>query len=249
MAGLMSTLTGSHGLLPKNPSSGESGMSDDGGQISINFNLTADSSFSYGDTSSNNVGNLTLSFSVSSSDTQASVLEKVKNALNANTVLDFKSKGGSNDGATIYPLYVRDKQIDVPIYGGICDIRIQSGPESDHGIHITYDSLGIDQLRIRNSTVKTLEDAQSAIEEFKNAETTINEQRSVFGAYQNRLEHAHSINKISEENTEAADSRIRDTDMAKEMMSFSNANILAQAGTAMMAQANQIPETVLSLLS
>ncbi len=249
MAGLMSTLTGAHGLLSKNPSSGESGMADSGGQITINFSLTSDNSFSYGDTNSNSVGNMSVSFSVNGTDTQASVLEKVKAALNANTVVDLKSTSGGGDGATIFQLYVRDKKIETPIYGGICDIRIQSGPESDHGIHITYDSLSIDMLGIRNTNVKTQEDAQAAIEEFKNAETTINEQRSVFGAYQNRLEHAYSINKISEENTEAADSRIRDTDMAKEMMSFSNANILAQAGTAMMAQANQIQETVLSLLS
>ena len=78
--------------------------------------------------------------------------------------------------------------------------------------------------------------------------TKLNEQRSKLGAIQNRLE--HTINNLDNvvENTTAAESAIRDTDMASEMVKYSNNNILAQAGQAMLAQANQSNQGVLSLL-
>lgn len=72
--------------------------------------------------------------------------------------------------------------------------------------------------------------------------------RSYFGASQNRLEHAYANNKNTEENTTAAESRIRDTDMATEMVDFSKNNILAQVGQSMLAQANQSTQGILSLL-
>ena len=76
----------------------------------------------------------------------------------------------------------------------------------------------------------------------------VSEQRSALGAVQNRLE--HTINNLDNvvENTTAAESQIRDTDMATEMVKYSNNNILAQAGQAMLAQANQSNQGVLSLL-
>ena len=82
----------------------------------------------------------------------------------------------------------------------------------------------------------------------KNAIKTLNEQRSNLGAVQNRLE--HTINNLDNvvENTTSAESRIRDTDMATEMVKYSNTNILAQAGQAMLAQSNQANQGVLSLL-
>jgi len=76
----------------------------------------------------------------------------------------------------------------------------------------------------------------------------INELRSTLGAIQNRLEHTISNVDTISENMQAAESRIRDVDMAKEMMAFTTSNILNQAATAMLAQANQAPQTVLSLL-
>ena len=76
----------------------------------------------------------------------------------------------------------------------------------------------------------------------------INKQRADLGAYQNRLEHAVVGLDIGAENMQAAESRIRDTDMAKEMMNFTKLTIMLQAGTAMLAQANMLPQNVLSLL-
>jgi flagellin len=72
--------------------------------------------------------------------------------------------------------------------------------------------------------------------------------RSGFGAYQNRLEHAKAINDNTAENTQAGESRIRDTDMAEEMVNYSANNILVQAGNAFMTQAMQNPQGVLQLL-
>ena len=77
---------------------------------------------------------------------------------------------------------------------------------------------------------------------------TVSKTRSKLGAIQNRLEYTIDNLNTTSENTQAAESRIRDTDMAKEMVSFSKDNILAQAGQSMLSQANQSTQGVLSLL-
>ncbi len=91
--------------------------------------------------------------------------------------------------------------------------------------------------------------AQDAISRSHNAVTHVTEMRSKFGAYQNRLEHAYSVDQNTAENTQAAESRIRDTDMAKEMMEYAKSDILNNAAQAMIAQANRQPEGVLKILS
>ena len=100
---------------------------------------------------------------------------------------------------------------------------------------------GIDLSAIDVTTDQALTDLDSAI-------AGVSAQRSTLGASQNRLEHTIANLSVASENLAASESRIRDTDMAQEMMSFTRAQILQQAGTAMLAQANQVPQTVLSLL-
>jgi flagellin len=78
--------------------------------------------------------------------------------------------------------------------------------------------------------------------------TAVSTLRGNLGAYQNRFEHTIANLSITTENLTASESRIRDTDMASEMMSFTRAQILQQAGTAMLAQANSVPQSVLQLL-
>ena len=90
--------------------------------------------------------------------------------------------------------------------------------------------------------------ANAAITSIDNAINTVSSQRANLGAVQNRLEHTISNLGTSSENLQAAESRIRDVDMAAEMMQFTKNNILQQAATAMLAQANQAPQTVLQLL-
>jgi flagellin len=82
----------------------------------------------------------------------------------------------------------------------------------------------------------------------QDAITEVSTQRAELGALQNRFEHTVNSVNVAIENLSASESRIRDTDMAQEMVSFTRAQILSQAGTAMLAQANQAPQGVLSLL-
>jgi len=90
--------------------------------------------------------------------------------------------------------------------------------------------------------------ASKAITTINKAIEAVSSERSKLGAYQNRLEHTIKNLDTSAENLQASESRIRDVDMAKEMMEFTKNNILQQAATAMLAQANQAPQTVLQLL-
>ena len=105
--------------------------------------------------------------------------------------------------------------------------------------------LGVDGLKVNG---RTADNALEAIETIKAAITKVSSQRSDLGAVQNRLEHTIANLDNVVENTTAAESQIRDTDMATEMVKYSNNNILAQAGTSMLAQANQANQNVLSLL-
>ena len=103
-------------------------------------------------------------------------------------------------------------------------------------------------LRLYRAGTKTFEEAQASIEYCDYAMDMLTSKRSLYGAYQNRLEHTDKIKAIEEENAQAAESRIRDTDMAAEMVNQSKHSILQQAGQSMLSQANQIPNGVLRLL-
>ena len=105
--------------------------------------------------------------------------------------------------------------------------------------------LGIQGLNVKDTTGAA---ATYAIDSIADAVARISAQRSLLGAVQNRLE--HTINNLDNvvENTTAAESQIRDTDMATEMVKYSNNNVLAQAGQSMLAQSNQANQGVLSLL-
>jgi len=96
--------------------------------------------------------------------------------------------------------------------------------------------------------VSTASRATAAITVMDNAMTLVSAERSKLGAFQNRLEHTINNLGTSAENLTAAESRVRDVDMAKEMMEFTKNNILSQAAQAMLAQANQLPQGVLQLL-
>ena len=129
-------------------------------------------------------------------------------------------------------------------------INIQAGSESssDNIIPLIYDVLNNHSLGINDIGTQTRDTALEALDKIKKAAKTVDEQRSVFGAYQNQMEHAYKNLANTVENTQHAESVIRDTDMAAEMVKYSNNNILAQAGQAMLAQANQTNQGVLSLL-
>lgn len=126
---------------------------------------------------------------------------------------------------------------------------IQAGANEGQGIRLDLEYLDTGIIGVRGINVTTDSGAQDAISRSHNAVTHVTEMRSKFGAYQNRLEHAYSVDQNTAENTQAAESRIRDTDMAKEMMEYAKSDILNNAAQAMIAQANRQPEGVLKILS
>ena len=109
-------------------------------------------------------------------------------------------------------------------------------------------SMSAKSLGIADVDISTLEGAQTAIDKIRTAINSVSSTRGDLGAIQNRLEHTINNLGVTTENMTAAESRIRDTDMAQEMMSYTKNNILVQAAQAMLAQANQVPQGVLQLL-
>jgi flagellin len=134
--------------------------------------------------------------------------------------------------------------------GTFTDKGLQVGAEAEQIISFSIGGMDTTELDIVDVSVDGDNDdnAQSAITSIKGALKIVSQQRSDLGAIQNRLEHTIKNLDNVVENTTAAESQIRDTDMASEMVKFSNNNILAQAGQAMLAQANQTNQGVLSIL-
>jgi flagellin len=125
---------------------------------------------------------------------------------------------------------------------------IQVGANAGENIAISIDNMNCATLGMTNAGVDSYTNANTTLTNAQKAITSLSSKRSALGAIQNRLEHTYdNLNNISE-NTQAAESRIRDTDMASEMVSYSKNNILQQAGQSMLAQANQANQGVLSLL-
>ena len=135
-------------------------------------------------------------------------------------------------------------------YKDALSFNLHVGADADmtNKITVNIDSMNSAGLGVKGIKADTEQDATYAIDAIADAISTVSSQRSALGAVQNRLE--HTINNLDNvvENTTSAESRIRDTDMAEEMVNYSKNNILAQAGQSMLAQANQSNQGVLSLL-
>lgn len=125
---------------------------------------------------------------------------------------------------------------------------LQIGADKDIKLSIKIQTMKAAKLSLASYGFATYGCANAAIAKFDTAIKTVATERSTLGAYQNRLEHTIKNLDNAAENIQAAESRIRDVDMAKEMMNFTKANILNQAATAMLAQANMAPQGVLQLL-
>ena len=127
-------------------------------------------------------------------------------------------------------------------------MTMQVGANEGQTMDIRIPKVSLTTLGLYNLDMANPVGAKEAIESVKNAITEISSIRSRLGAYQNRLEHTVSGLDISVENMTAAYSRIMDVDMAEEMTVYSTQQVLSQAGTSMMAQANERPSQVLQLL-
>jgi flagellin len=113
---------------------------------------------------------------------------------------------------------------------------------------LTINDMGSDGIGVDNLNVETQAGSETSIETIDAAIDLVNAERAALGALTNRFEATINNLTTTSENTSAAESRIRDVDMAKEMMNFTKNNILSQAAQAMLAQANQLPQGVLQLL-
>ena len=132
-------------------------------------------------------------------------------------------------------------------------LNIQVGANSGEGIKITLANMaasviGVTTTLVSNISAGTAGDANKLTTAIDNALVKVSTQRAKFGAIQNRLEHTIKNIDNTSENLQSAESRVRDVDMAKEMMNYSKNNILNQAAQSMLAQANQQPQNVLNLL-
>lgn len=132
-------------------------------------------------------------------------------------------------------------------------ITAQIGANSGQTMQIGIEDMRAKALGIKDASGNAIKvdnkyAANSAVSTIQNAIEKVSSQRSKLGAYQNRLEHTINNLGTASENLQASESRIRDVDMAKEMMNFSKNNILSQAAQSMLAQANQQPQGVLQLL-
>ena len=122
------------------------------------------------------------------------------------------------------------------------------GANNGQTINLSLSDMGADALGVKDLQVGTQSQAETAIKVIDEAMQKVSAERSKLGSVQNRLEHTINNLSTSAENLQAAESRVRDVDMAKEMMNFTKNNILNQAAQAMMAQSNQQPQAVLQLL-
>ena len=144
------------------------------------------------------------------------------------------------------------------LLNGKFDVKLQVGAEANQTIGLKIDGMSAAGLKLTGANATggkaitvggtDAKSAQMAISQIKVALAQVSKQRADLGAVQNRLEHTIKNLDNVVENTTSAESSIRDTDMATEMVKYSNNNILAQAGQSMLAQANQANQGVLSLL-
>ena len=127
-------------------------------------------------------------------------------------------------------------------------LQIGDSGEDFNALTVSVGSMSSKALGLDTVDVSTQSGAKAAIKTIKDAINTVSSTRGDLGALQNRLEHTINNLGVTTENMSAAESRIRDVDMAKEMMNYTKNNILVQSSQAMLAQANQLPQGVLQLL-
>ncbi len=127
-------------------------------------------------------------------------------------------------------------------------MTLQIGANEGQTIDLRIPELSLLNAGIKDTSMKTREDCDKAIDEIAGAIKFVSQMRSRMGAYQNRLEHTEKNLSTSSENVTAAYSRIMDTDMAEEMTEYTNMQVVTQAATSMLAQANERPSQMLQLL-
>lgn len=127
-------------------------------------------------------------------------------------------------------------------------LKIQVGANAGQTIDLTMNDMSADAIGLTDASIATRDEAESALSTLDEAIKKVSMERAQMGAYQNRMEHAYNVNVNTAENLTAAESRIRDADIAKEMMNFTKASILQQAAQYAMAMHMQTAQGMLQLL-
>ena len=157
---------------------------------------------------------------------------------------EVKVAVAADDGATP-PVTAKPLTLDIT---GIGSMDMQTGANEGQQLAIRIPKISLDRLGIERTEVTTEESSDRAITEIKGAILYVSDARSRLGAYQNRLEHTVNNLDTTTENMTAAYSNIMDADMAEEMTTYTTQQVIAQAATSMLAQANERPSQVLQLL-
>jgi flagellin len=166
--------------------------------------------------------------------------------LTAGTLISSGSATGYDASNLIISAAFNGKEVD--FVNNESTLKIGANAGEDENMTVLIGNMDSATLGIDDVNIATQSGAEAAITTIDSAIKDVSTQRSKLGATQNRLEHTINNLSVSSENLTAAESRIRDVDMAREMMSFTKQQILMQTSNSMLAQANQIPQNVLSLL-
>lgn len=153
---------------------------------------------------------------------------------------EFESVNGSQNTTPL------ETELDIMNIG---NMALQVGANEGQIMDVKIPRVDVDSLRLTHVNVCSTKGAGEALDRLDEAINFVSKVRGQLGAYQNRLEHAVTNLDSAEENLTSALSRIEDIDMAQEMTEYTQANVLQQAGTSVLAQANDLPQTVLQLLS
>lgn len=173
-----------------------------------------------------------------SADTEKQILSQLKD----HGIEAGNGAGGNNDNI------ITVKKTDGSKQGGGVTFQIGANGDADDRVSLSVNKMDSAALGVAGVDISTREGANKAIDMITKATNSVSSTRADLGALQNRLEHTVANLGVTVENLTAAESRIRDVDMAKEMMEMTKNNILTQAAQAMLAQANTQPQSVLQLL-
>ena len=167
---------------------------------------------------------------------------EIKITINTNEIPDFKDKV---EAKTQQKFEMEGINLNLT---GIGSMTLQIGANEDQTLELRMPPITKKNLGLLRTDVLTAESSQKAIDEIASAISFVSSIRSSLGAYQNRLEHTTTNLDVTSENMTSAYSRIMDVDMATEMTKYSSLQVISQAATSMLAQANERPSQVLQLL-
>lgn len=184
---------------------------------------------------------------VADTDAGSAIATALKTAMGTDFNADY-TVGSSGAQISLTTKVATGKAISVEQKGTGLTLQIGTTSDDFNMVAVSVEDLSAKGLGIDNLDVSTAEAARKSIQTINDAINKVSTNRGNLGALQNRLEHAISNLDTTAENMDSANSAIRDTDMAKEMMNYTKMNILSQAAQAMLAQANQQPQNILQLL-